>query len=150
MNFLKIELNKSTHRDILNHLTNNDHCFVPKLSSYVDIKKYSLKLANHATRFELWNDQLQGLLAYYEVEKNEIYFITNFSVDHNFKRQGFATILLKELILVLTKKSKKNPIKIQLEVYENNQKAIEFYMVNGFKKVGLKEKVYTMERTIDE
>ena len=51
-----------------------------------------------------------------------------FVIDPQFQREGWGTILMKDI------QKRKNSHTIKLAVYEKNQKAIDFYMKNGFEK----------------
>ena len=55
------------------------------------------------------------------------------------RNQGFAKLLLKELINI-SKKYKCNTI--TLEVNENNKPAIQLYEIFGFKEVGKRKNYY--------
>ncbi len=134
-------MNKSSKAQILEHFRRCDKQFVPPLSTYVNLEKYSSKLYALSQRFEIFNGKkLIGLLAAYEnVKKNKI-FITNLSVHKEFSKRSVGSSLLIEC-----KKFYKNkPFKsIELEVYPCNSKALSFYSKNGFQI-----KTHTKEKTI--
>ena len=125
MNDFQIEFNKSNYKQINSHLLSVSDLFVPSLSSYVNINKYSLKLFNNTNRFEIFdNYKLIALLAFYE--KSDEIFVTNLSVCKTQMNKGIA----KNLIFELFDYSKTRYIK--LEVFKLNKKAIKFYLLNDF------------------
>ena len=125
MNDFQIKFNKSNFEQINSHLLSVSDLFVPSLSSYVNIEKYSLKLINNANRFEIFdNDKLIALLAFYE--KSDEIFLTNLSVCKTHLKKGIA----KNLLFELFDYSKMRYIK--LEVFKLNRKAIKFYLLNDF------------------
>lgn len=76
------------------------------------------------------------------VVKNNYYAweILQIVVDQHFKRNGFATQLLKHVIRVGRKQSIE---KIELEVRISNNPAIFLYQKIGFIQVGVRKKYYT-------
>ena len=72
-------------------------------------------------------------------DKSELVYIY---VKEEYRNKGIATKLLNEAITDL---KQKEVINITLEVNENNQKAINFYLKNGFKTVALRENYYGKE-----
>lgn len=62
--------------------------------------------------------------------------ILNFVVDESYQRQNIGSTLLNKVI------EQYNLKKITLEVREHNQKAINFYVKNNFKKVNIRKHYY--------
>lgn len=62
--------------------------------------------------------------------------ILNFVVDESYQRQNIGSTLLNKVI------EQYNLKKITLEVREHNQKAINFYIKNNFKKVNIRKHYY--------
>lgn len=62
--------------------------------------------------------------------------ILNFVVDKAYQRQMIGTTLLKKVIDTYQLK------KITLEVRENNQKGINFYLKNNFKPINIRKHYY--------
>lgn len=62
--------------------------------------------------------------------------IYNVAVKENYRRQGIATALLKEL-------EKGEPYSINLEVRESNASAIALYKKCGFEQVGIRKNFYS-------
>jgi len=120
--------NKSTTKQIEDHLSKCEKTFTPKLSSYVDIKDYSNKVFNKAMRFECFDEEkLVGLIAGYKGEK---LYITNVSTDPDYTRRGIAGTLMK----MSEDFCRLNNLRyIELEVNPQNQTAIAFYEKRGFK-----------------
>ena len=124
-----IKVNTSTIADIFCHLCSVSSQFVPELSSYVDIDKYSVKLYEKAQRIEIWNNgQLEGLLAYYLNTESRFAFITNVSISPRIKGKGAASYLLNRLIEDNT--GIVDIIRLEVNVY--NERARHFYEKNDF------------------
>lgn len=134
----------SNVNDIVSHLQKCDQLFYPRLSSIVDIEKYSTKIFNHAIRFEAWDShELIGLVAAYFSENDRMVFITNVSVDVHFHRLGIAKKLIKNLIENIDDKKYSQ---IKLEVNESNLKAIQLYRSIGFEIVSKENDTYLMNK----
>ena len=126
---MEIKTNVSSVADIKEHLRSVSSQFVPELSSYVDIDKYSEKLFEKAQRIEIWEDgHLEGLLAYYLNSESRFAFITNVSISPRIMREGMASEMIKRLI-----EDNTGVIDvIRLEVNISNERARRFYTKNGF------------------
>ncbi|WP_084426850.1 WbqC family protein [Aequorivita capsosiphonis] len=148
--------NKSNAQQIQEHLWRVDKDFKPALHTYVDIDTYAQKLADSAVRLEYFvEERLIGLMAsYYNTEK-QFLFITNFSIERQYRGQGMELIigLLNYLedqdsevspeiqvlgrdfakILFHNLEGKKIPISsLHTEVRNANQILIFFYKKLGF------------------
>jgi ribosomal protein S18 acetylase RimI-like enzyme len=125
---IKVYNNKASLKNISNHLDKVDSLFVPSLSSYVDLDKYSKKIFENADRVELWrNEELVGLLAFY-TNLNSV-FITNVSLDRSLQGLGFGAKMFNKFFEII---KDKNIEKVNLEVNSKNKKAINFYKSMGF------------------
>jgi ribosomal protein S18 acetylase RimI-like enzyme len=125
---IKVYNNKASLKNISNHLDRVDSLFVPSLSSYVNLDKYSKKIFENADRVELWrNEELVGLLAFY-TNLNSV-FITNVSLDRSLQGSGFGVKMFNKLFKII---KDKNIEKVNLEVNSKNKKAINFYKSMGF------------------
>jgi ribosomal protein S18 acetylase RimI-like enzyme len=125
-------INKSTYEDIIEHLKIVDSCFIPQLSSTVNLEDYGKKLYKFSERFECWNsNKLIGLIAIYtNLENISFSYITNVSVYEVYSGFGIA----KNLMLKVIHNSKMKKIsKIDLHVNQFNKKAIGFYEKHLFK-----------------
>lgn len=156
MKSLIYTFNKSTEHHIKEHLYRVDQDFKPALHTYVDIDNYSQKMAKSAVRLEYFKDeQLIGLMAgYYNKEKQSL-FITNFSIEKQYRGQGMELIieLLKLFearysevspetlklgqdfgkVLQIDIEGNEKPIKnIHTEVRNDNNSLIFFYKKLGF------------------
>jgi N-acetylglutamate synthase-like GNAT family acetyltransferase len=130
MNNISFKINTSTVNDIKKHLEECSIHFAPALDTYVNIEEYANKIYNKAVRFEAFNDsKLIGLIAMYIDLNKKIGFITNVSIDIEYKGQGVGGILINKA----KKHASKNNIElIELEVYNENIKAMGFYHKHGF------------------
>ena len=152
MTNINFKINHSTLRDIKEHLNRCSIHYAPPLDTYVNIEKYAIKIHDKAIRFEAFNGPtLVGLIAMYVDLNKKIGFITNVSVDIEYKGHGVGNALINE---AKTYALKNNIKVIQLEVYNENIKAINFYNKHGFKVYDLAEKTsfmqYEIERNYNE
>jgi|LauGreDrversion4_2_1035121.scaffolds.fasta_scaffold167252_2 ribosomal protein S18 acetylase RimI-like enzyme len=152
MTNINFKINHSTLRDIKEHLNRCSIHYAPPLDTYVNIEKYAIKIYDKAIRFEAFNGPtLVGLIAMYVDLNKKIGFITNVSVDIEYKGHGVGNTLINE---AKTYALKNNIKVIQLEVYNENIKAINFYNKHGFKVYDLAEKTsfmqYEIERNYNE
>lgn len=130
MNDIIYKINSSTQDEIKFHLEECSNEFTPPLSNYVDIEKYSSKIFEKTTRFEVYNkEKLVGLIAIYLNKEEKYGFITNVSLESKFQGLGISKKLLDESINYILEIGFK---KIILEVYSINNKAINFYLKNNF------------------
>ena len=142
MSYNKVEykINQSSFDQINNHLQYMDEYFIPRLSSYIDIEAYALKLLSKAIKYEAWCDQeLVGLIAGYL--NVDVFFISNVSVYPIYQKQKTPYHLFSFAIDKLKLSGVKS---IQLEVFSNNLKAIKFYKKNGFTKYEEKKQMLVM------
>ncbi|MBB6681545.1 GNAT family N-acetyltransferase [Aequorivita sp. 609] len=159
---LTYTFNKSTEQQIKEHFWRVDNDFKPALHTYVDIDEYSKKLVDSAIRLEYYNENiLIGLMASYFNSESKFLFITNFSIEKEYRGQGVTLIIelikflegrFSEISTETIKLSKdftkalginveanKIPIKsIHTEVRNDNQVLIYVYKKIGFyvKSVG--------------
>lgn len=128
MNELEFTINKCTIEQIHQHLSTVDEQFVPPLNSYVDIKTYSQKIGEYATRFEIQSSGiLVGLIAAYFNEDSS--YVSNFTIEQNLTGKGAAQQLLSFFERYCIDKKCQN---ILLEVFKTNTRAINFYTKNKF------------------
>lgn len=123
--------NKSTQKDILEHLKDCDKDFVPPLSNRVNLSDYAAKLVQKAERFEAWSmDKLVALVAVYANNLTErTAFITNVSVIPAHTGKGLAGKLLRSSFIQLKALTFR---KVLLEVSPSNEKAMNLYKKTGF------------------
>lgn len=126
-----------SNKDELNELLHLcDENFTPKLSQRVNIKDYSEKIFNNAVRFEAWkNKKLIGLIAAY-FNQTGLVFITNVCVLSEFSGKGVAAHLLEQCI---NESLSQKMTMIELEVSEENHRAIRFYEKFKFEKLEIKD-----------
>lgn len=133
---------------IKDHLTACSNTFVPSLDTYVDIDDYSKKLFDQAILFPKFdNYKLIGLVAAYDDPKEKIGWITNVSVDPEHSKKGIATYLLNECKKYF---ETKKYFYIFLEVFTNNQKAINLYKKQGFINYKIEEKKMTLKKELSK
>ncbi len=88
------------------------------------------------------NDKIVGFINYDVIyDKAEIEYI--YVID-KYRKKGVATILLNEMIEDI----KKECNSITLEVNQNNDKAINFYLKNNFKSISIRKNYYGSEDAI--
>ena len=125
--------------EILLHLTACKDDFNPPLDQTVDLSEYSKKIAEKAITFEAWIDnRLAGLVAAYfnDVDGHSGY-ITHVGVIRNYKGKGIALNLMSSCIEFAIQN---HFYQIQLEVAEDNDKAIHLYKKLNFVIFEKKEK----------
>ena len=66
--------------------------------------------------------------------------ILNIGIDSDFKRQGYGSALLNQLIEELIKR---DIGEILLEVRAGNKSAIQFYKKQGFEEISVRKNYYT-------
>jgi len=123
---------KTANKDaIYEHLNNCNDSFIPKLSEYVDLKKYSNKLYESSITFEIWdNSKLIGLVAgYFNDTINHEAFITNVSIIPDYNKKGIGDLLLN---CSLEYAKEHNFKKVILEVSKYNHVAIKLYKKHKF------------------
>lgn len=135
-----------TLEQIRNHLTVCSDTFVPSLNSYVDIDSYSKKIFEQAILFSKFdNNKLVGLVAVYDNSTEKFGWVTNVSIDPNFIGKGIATELLNECKEYF---EIKRYLHIFLEVFLDNEKAINLYIKQGFTKHKMKENKMVLKQKI--
>ncbi|HEY5774235.1 MAG TPA: GNAT family N-acetyltransferase [Chitinophagaceae bacterium] len=125
--------------DIFLHLTECKDDFSPPLDQTVNLSEYSKKIAEKAITFEAWIDnRLAGLVAaYFNNLENHSGYITHVGVLRNYKGKGIAFNLMSRCIEFAIQNSF---YQIQLEVAEDNDKAIQLYKKLNFVIFEKKEK----------
>ena len=124
-------LNRATEEQLAGHLYACDACFMPRLSTRVNIGHYAQKIIRHATRFEAWAaDELAGLVAMYCNDGAAgAVFITNVSVLPDWQGHNIAT----DLIAISIDYAWSRGIKcIKLSVHKDNAPALAIYRKLGF------------------
>lgn len=140
-------INKSDAVSIKRHLLRCDELFNPKLSSYVNIQEYSEKLFKKAINFEAWhNNVLIGLVSVYFNDLNsKVVYISNVSIEADYQKHGIAFFLLS---MAAVYGVNLGFVKIKLEVYRDNTKAIILYKKLGFEEENKDGKKITMVKEI--
>lgn len=131
MSSIEYTIDKSSQIQVQNILKLCDKYFIPKLSTRVNIQKYSKKICDNAICFEAWHkENLIGLIAMYINHEQKCFgYITNVNVIDEYKNKCIASTLLINCIQY----SKENKIyTIELEVNKNNISAINLYKKFGF------------------
>ena len=92
--------------------------------------------------FRIWKieeDRIIGYVSFYQVE-DELEII-KIGIVKSHQRNNYGSILIKEFKKLKIKK-------IFLEVSSENVNAINFYVKNGFKEIGLRKGYYTSKNGI--
>lgn len=130
MKGIDFKLNQSNFNHIHDHLVQCDMYFMPKLSETLNIGKYAKKIQESAIRVEAWSEQrIVGLVAFYFNQDELFSFITNVSVNDEYKGKGIAKKLIEKTIL---KAHELKCLNIKLEVNKANIHAIKLYELFDF------------------
>lgn len=112
------------------------YTFIPTLvidqifTTWHDIEKLELELKNRDILCNLVFDtsNLIGLITLKRFDDNQ-YFLARLYIKLDYQRKGIGKLLLNNFIETY------KPSKIFLHVEEQNQKAIDFYLKNGFLQI---------------
>src|SRR5699024_1711931 len=86
--------NKATEKQIKDHLWRVDTDYKPPLHTYVNIDHYANKLATSAIRLENFDEKkLIGLMAGYYNLENHFIFISNFSMEKDYRGKGMELVI---------------------------------------------------------
>lgn len=156
--------NKSTEEQIKDHLWRMDSDFLPPLHTYVAIDDYAKKLYENAFRIDYFVDsKLIGLIGLYYNPEEKFIFVSNFSIEKEYRGKGMALIKTLmdfaagnydnadissemqkvgiEFIKVLKEIAKPHrPVikSLRTEVRNANRKSLLLYKRLGFKEVDIK------------
>ncbi len=139
--------NKASENEIVEHLASCDENFVPHLSLRVALNEYSSKIYNNAVRFEAWSEgALVGLMATYCNDlKCGTAYITSVSVLADTMGRGVASRLMSDCIRHAESVGFQ---RLELEVDQNNTKAIRLYEKKGFVAVDVDDSSIIMRLDI--
>jgi ribosomal protein S18 acetylase RimI-like enzyme len=142
---VQYKLNTAAVDTVLKHLNHCNSQFVPALSSRISLDDYAKKMVDNAVLFEAWEkDILIGLVAMYQ-NANKNGYITNVSVNSEYRGKGIA----KEIFFWLIKYAKENNISIiKLEVNPLNIAAINLYKNFGFVIIDETNNLLTMLKKV--
>jgi ribosomal protein S18 acetylase RimI-like enzyme len=128
---LTYRIDTATADVIAKHLTLCDRDFVPPLSGRIGIEEYAKKIANFATRFEVWSaGTLVGLVAVYCNDmETRVAHVTSVSVLREWSGEGVATHLMG---LCIRHAQACGMSRVRLEVNRDNAAAIRLYQKLGF------------------
>jgi ribosomal protein S18 acetylase RimI-like enzyme len=143
MHSIEYSLNSFPKEAVLAHLEACDASFTPRLSTYVDLANYAVKICSYAHRVEAQlNGQLIGLVAFYPNPTQGTSFITNVSIDPRKQNSGLGQLLIRKCLSWLRSHHYRTVI---LEVRKQNLAAIRFYEKFGFRHNQTKELTLSME-----
>lgn len=130
MNLIEYNINESSIDMIRQHLNECSESFIPALTTYIDIDEYGKKLFEKSLRFEAYIDKkLVGLIAAYINDEKKTSFITNVSVDSRYQNLYISKTLMVLCLKVLKLMGCES---VELEVFNDNSRAINFYKKNNF------------------
>lgn len=135
---IEIKIKTATELEIRDHLLHCDSCYIPPLSTRVNITEYSNKLSVLAMTFEAWHHaNLIGLVAaYFNDETLSTAYISDVSVNSIYQGKGVA----RKLVLACINYAHERKFRyVNLEVGIENAGAIQLYTTLGFSKVTEKE-----------
>ncbi len=142
---IELCVGRSTSVDIHEHLMRCDLLFVPKLSSFVELAPYALRLHANAMCFEAWAaHRLVGLLAIYANRPDKA-FISNLSVEQRYQGAGVAYHLLRRALDQVAEMGFRT---VELEVDIRNSVALDFYVRNGFLEISRSGERLTMLKNL--
>jgi ribosomal-protein-alanine acetyltransferase len=109
--------------------------------SYWSIEDYNSEIDNNDAVFLVAEsqDKIVGFILARLIATFKVCEIVNFAVVEKYQKQGIGELVLTELLSVLITSNYK---KIELEVREQNLKAINFYLKNKFIKDGIRKIFY--------
>ncbi len=143
-----VKQNTQSAQQIKIHLLKVNECFFPPLNTYINIEEYAKKLFDKAISFEaLEEGVLIGLVAgYHNIDEN-IFFISNVSVDPNFQGKGIASNLFGSLYAYC---HKNNIYQLKLQVFKQNLPAINLYQNIGFEIMTDEDERLTLTKCLNE
>lgn len=143
---MKVTLSNDAAR-ILAFLQANDNCFVPPLSSKVNLETYAKKLAANAVNLFLLGDTLDdiGHAAVY-VNSGATSFLSSFCLQPGAHGTGASVYLLKEVYRCCLNE---NSVLLELEVDALNSKAVRFYQKHGFRLFNKLSNSQLMRKSIE-
>lgn len=131
-----MEIREITDKTILKLILEefSDFFTPPLYESVVNLDSYSEKLAENSMNIVLSEEGKNiGFICFYANDfVSRKAFVSLICVKEEFQKRGYATLLLKKMFEYC--KNKMNSV--ELEVYFQNEGAIEFYEKNGFQKIG--------------
>ena len=134
---LKHVIPPSESQTIKEFLINIDDVVIPKLSERVELSQYADKLSGLADLFYLLDEQKVVANAAVYLNHEKICYISSFAVLPQYQKMGLGRRLFTA---VREETEKRGMERIDLEVYESNEKAERFYRKMGFALVEKKEK----------
>jgi ribosomal protein S18 acetylase RimI-like enzyme len=132
---------------VFTHLVKCNDNFIPRLSQKIDIPAYSKKIVQNSITFEAWkNDELVGLVAaYFNDKKTSCGFITNVSTVKEYSGKGVASQLMK---MCISYAAENRFTQIALEVFHQNNGAIQLYKKYNFIQAGTKGDLIIMKTDV--
>lgn len=112
------------------------------------VNEYVEKICEKANIISYYEGDIVGFIAFYcDDSKKSTAFITMIIVEKNFQKVGVGKMLLDGAIQQLRQKKFES---CQLKVLNYNQKAIDFYIRNGFKQIGIDNEFLIMNRNLSD
>lgn len=140
--------NTQSAQQIRTHLIKVNESFFPPLDTYINIEEYAQKLFDKAINFEaIEKGVLIGLVAGYHNREENIFFISNVSVDPDFQGKGIAKNLFGSLH---TYCHKNNIYQLKLQVFKQNLPAINLYQNLGFEVETNEDERLTLIKFLNE
>tara|TARA_Y100000994_G_C15456481_1_gene344896 strand:- start:70 stop:537 length:468 start_codon:yes stop_codon:yes gene_type:complete len=112
-----------------------NHLFDNKMS-YKELKSFTNQVS-----FKIWKiemDQIIGYVSFFHI-KDEVEII-KIGINKSHQRQNYGSLLIEEIKKLKIKK-------IFLEVSIENVNAINFYLKNGFQKIGVRKGYYANDKS---
>ena len=137
MNF-EINIIKNNTESIYSYLNKYSDNFTPSLRGRINLSAFSEKIYSSAIQFWIKynNEPIAFAACYFNHPQKKFGYITTISVVEDFQNKGIGIKLLNKIIVY----AKSNQFKeIRLEVFNRNEKAINFYLKHGFTVLEQKE-----------
>lgn len=131
--------------EVIKLLEKFDNMFTPSLSTNLDLKKFNIKLSEHA-EFVLSKEgeDTIGFIAYYNNKEQHQYYITLLCVSKSSRTKGIASKMLH----FLEDNRCRNIDSISLEVKKENYSALKFYLKHNFAIKEDRNEKFLMEKKL--
>lgn len=141
---LLVKMNTASQDDIERFLHLRSRCFSPDFGSSIDIGEYAKKLRTYGNTYELWYEgELDALLVVYFSESLKQIYVPYICTEGSHYGPNVGQYLFQMIT------SFSVPFEyIRLEVREDNKKALDFYLKQGFTEISKEGKKIHLEKQL--